>query len=184
MKYRCLNPKSDSYHHYGGRGIGVETRWLTFENFLEDMGERPEGLTLERNDVNKSYSKSNCRWATRKEQMRNRTNTVYVEKDGEKVQLSKLIEKSPASDQAVRHRLAKGMSLSEALAKPCDPRPIEVAIIAAKKSRMFVFRGVEGTLNDHCKRFGLNFDTVKYRLRNNWGMDRSFDTPVKGSLAT
>lgn len=62
---RCTNEKDTNYHHYGGRGIGVCERWnSSFENFLEDMGECPEGHSIDRINVNGNYEKSNCRWAT------------------------------------------------------------------------------------------------------------------------
>ena len=73
MKTRCLNPNSDNFQNYGGRGITVCERWLnSFENFLEDMGERPEGMTLDRVDVNGNYCKDNCRWTTNSLQVFNR----------------------------------------------------------------------------------------------------------------
>ncbi len=72
MKDRCTNPHNIDYHHYGGRGITFTERWLSFENFLEDMGERPDGRTLDRIDVNGNYCKENCRWADTLTQRHNR----------------------------------------------------------------------------------------------------------------
>ena len=72
MIRRCNNPNDKDYHKYGGRGITVCERWNSFENFIEDMGERPEGLSIDRKDVNGNYEPSNCCWATVKEQANNR----------------------------------------------------------------------------------------------------------------
>ncbi len=72
MLQRCNNPNAGNYSRYGGRGIKVCERWLKFENFLADMGERPEDMTLDRIDVEGNYEPGNCRWATAKEQSANR----------------------------------------------------------------------------------------------------------------
>lgn len=73
MKERCLNTNHQAYEFYGGRGITICNRWLlSFENFIEDMGERPEGRTLDRINNNEGYSKMNCRWATKSEQNKNK----------------------------------------------------------------------------------------------------------------
>ena len=70
MKGRCLNPKNCAFRWYGGRGISICSRWLnSFENFLEDMGERPRGMTLDRINSDGNYEPENCRWATKKQQV-------------------------------------------------------------------------------------------------------------------
>ncbi len=61
MKQRCLNSNSPDYNHYGGRGIMICERWMVFENFLADMGERPKGMTLDREDNDGHYKPSNCK---------------------------------------------------------------------------------------------------------------------------
>ena len=72
MRQRCNNPKNSKFYLYGGRGITVDPKWEDFAEFLKDMGERPEGMTLDRKDNTLGYSKENCRWATPSEQNSNR----------------------------------------------------------------------------------------------------------------
>lgn len=82
MKQRCLNPNATRYENYGGRGIKVCDRWLeSFENFMADMGFRPEPkreYSLDRIDVDGDYELSNCRWATRAEQNMNRQDYAFL----------------------------------------------------------------------------------------------------------
>lgn len=76
---RCNNPANSSAEHYGDRGISVCDRWLSFENFLADMGERPKpNLSIERKDVNGPYDPSNCIWGTASQQAKNKQKTLRV----------------------------------------------------------------------------------------------------------
>jgi len=72
MMNRCYTEYDDSYPYYGGRGISVCHQWHSLENFCADMGDRPQGMSLDRIDTNGNYEPGNVRWATRSEQMRNR----------------------------------------------------------------------------------------------------------------
>lgn len=83
MKQRCINPNNPSHKYYGERGIRVCERWLNYDNFVEDMGERPSlKHSIERIDTNGNYEPSNCRWATLIEQANNKRNNRLVEYGG------------------------------------------------------------------------------------------------------
>lgn len=97
MKQRCSNSNSNRFERYGGRGITYCERWEKFANFLEDMGLRPTGTTLDRIDNNRGYEPGNCRWATPKQQSENCERTKWVHVDGKRINLldaSKLLGKS------------------------------------------------------------------------------------------
>lgn len=88
LNSRCRNPNHHAYPNYGGRGIKVCDRWRDFENFLEDMGERPENTTIDRIDNDGDYRPGNCRWATRAKQASNMSINIKVEVDGKTLHLS------------------------------------------------------------------------------------------------
>lgn len=87
MMARCRRPTDKAFKHYGGRGISVCKRWLEFKNFYADMGNRPDGLTLERINNDGNYEPANCKWATWREQGRNTRYNRHVVLDGVKMLL-------------------------------------------------------------------------------------------------
>lgn len=89
MKARCMNPKSDRYSSYGGRGISVCERWLKFENFLVDMGECAEGMSLERRNVDGDYTTDNCMWIPSADQLENKQRTIRITFNGKTQSLAR-----------------------------------------------------------------------------------------------
>ena len=115
MKLRCDNPKNASYKNYGAKGISYCERWKIFANFLEDMGVRPEGLTLDRIDPSKDYEPGNCRWLSMKDQIRSRRIALLF--DGKP--LAELAEESGIAYGTVWRRIkVYGWSLEDALNRP------------------------------------------------------------------
>jgi hypothetical protein len=119
MKERCYNPHKDKYKYYGGRGIKVCARWSKFENFLADMGEKPAGLTLDRVDNDGDYKPSNCRWATLKEQARNKRNNHFLTFRGETRTLTEWARTLKIPQPTLSRRLIDGWRVEDALTK--DP---------------------------------------------------------------
>ncbi len=123
MIQRCTNPNHKNWKSYGGRGITVCKRWLKFKNFLEDMKECPSELTIERNDKNGNYCPENCRWATRKEQARNKRNSRYVTYKGKRWLFIELCEKYKMPYNIVYSRYyIHGWTLKRALTEPVKKR--------------------------------------------------------------
>jgi len=107
MRQRCNNKRNKDYKYYGGRGIVCCDRWKRFEKFYADMGEKPEGLTLERIDNNKGYSPSNCKWVNMKEQNRNSRNNRVIKYGGETKCVSEWAEVLKIKVTVLRYRLKK-----------------------------------------------------------------------------
>lgn len=123
MKNRCYNEKVEGYDRYGGRGIKVCGRWLGgsgFQNFMSDMGERPDGMTIERIDNDKDYSPDNCRWATMKEQCRNKRSNRWLEHNGEKRLISEWASHIGIGLSTLVGRLERGWSIKRALETPTN----------------------------------------------------------------
>lgn len=107
MWARCTNPAHSAFQHYGGRGISVCERWKSFENFLADMGEQPNGFSIERKDVMGDYSPGNCKWSTAEEQANNKRNSVFVTVNGKTQTYSQWARELGVDPGVLRRRYLK-----------------------------------------------------------------------------
>ena len=122
MLTRCTNVNDEHYELWGGRGIKVCDRWRTsFKNFYADMGDRPEGLSLDRIDNDGDYEPSNCRWATQKQQQNNRRNNTSLAFNGLTATMSDWADRLGISKVTLCARLTRyGWSVERALSTPAQ----------------------------------------------------------------
>ena len=139
MVKRCTNANNPGYRLYGARGITVCDRWRKFENFLEDMGVRPDGLTLERINNNEGYSQSNCKWATPAEQQRNRRDNNKYTFRGMTMILPDWAEKTGIDFEVLRGRFNLGWPAELALTLPATK-----SNSVLRKSRVYPKRNASG----------------------------------------
>lgn len=121
MVERCTIETHASYARYGGVGIEVCERWKVFEHFLEDMGERPDGSSIDRIDGCGNYEKTNCKWSTAKEQCRNQSRCRLLTIDGVTATIAEWCEhQTSVGYEAIRKRLRRGWSHKEAVFGKCN----------------------------------------------------------------
>lgn len=118
MLTRCRNSKARAYQNYGGRGISVCPRWLTFENFLADMGECPPGMTIERRDNDGGYEPENCYWTPKGAQAQNTRASHHITIAGETRCLAEWLRVFGISKRAFYQRVKKGWTEEQALRTP------------------------------------------------------------------
>ncbi|HDR0611642.1 hypothetical protein [Pasteurella multocida] len=120
MKDRCLNKNNKTYKYYGGRGIKVCSEWIdSFERFFLDMGEKPsKHHTLDRINTNGDYSRENCRWASKKEQVRNRHNTKMIKYKNETRPLAEWCEILGLDYANTNKRLFRKWTIERAFTEP------------------------------------------------------------------
>lgn len=107
MIARCTNAKMQSWKYYGGMGIKVCDRWRIFENFLSDMGEAPDGLSIDRIKVKGNYEPSNCRWATDIEQHNNRNDSHYLTHNWQTLTISEWARITGLNKHTIADRIRK-----------------------------------------------------------------------------
>jgi hypothetical protein len=156
MKRRCLNPKVAHFVRYGGRGIRDCARWRdSFENFLADMGERPDGATLDRKNNDGNYTPSNCRWVARKANSRNRSDSRLLTLNGQTKTLAEWVEVTGHSLATLQGRVRMGWTDKQVLTTP--PR-------ARESNHVLTIGGVSKPLSDWCKDRDISPRTVRHRL--------------------
>lgn len=167
MKARCFDKGHKQYPFYGGRGITVCKRWLDVRNFAKDMGMPPKGYTLERINNNKGYFPSNCRWATRAEQNRNKNSLRFMTINGKTKCASEWAREYGVEPYNVINRLKRGFTVEQALS-PTDLRGVYIT-----------YAGRTMRLTEWAREVGMNPDKLAQRLKRNWPMERALSPQRK-----
>lgn len=172
MLARCNNPKCKEYRWYGARGIQVCDRWHNFENFLEDMGEKPEGMSLDRYpDPNGNYDPLNVRWATAKEQARNKRDTELITYMGKTQCIPDWAEEYGIPYKLLWKRIHM------------DQMPIEKALENINHSlTLITYNGKTQHLQAWANELGIKRETLARRIKQGWSLEKAFTTPVKAPL--
>ena len=161
MKKRCYDEKNAYYKYYGLKGIKICERWLSgFSNFLEDMGRKPtKNHSIDRIDVNGDYCPENCRWATDKEQARNKTNTAYYEYNGEKMLIVDFCKKFNVTHSQFFWHIKNGKSLQEIIDYCNDYRR------KPKCHNFHTYKGIEKNQSEWASFFGVTASSMSSRIK-------------------
>lgn len=164
---RCYNPRHHSYAIYGERGICVCERWHDYDNFADDMGKPSSDCTIDRIDNDLDYGPDNCRWATRKEQARNRRDNELVTYHGVTRTLAELAETHGKDIGTVRSRLQRGMSAEKALETP----------VRESRTRsnvpLYTINGATRTLPEWSRHVGVGRRTVQSRIDRGYSVEQA-----------
>ncbi len=165
MKQRCLRTTHKSYHRYGGRGIKVCKRWLSFANFIADMGPKPSPeLTLERKRNDDGYSASNCVWASRREQQNNMEKTRRLTICGVERTLTEWRMIADLPRGLIEGRIKRGWPSDRLLDPPM--------------AMVHTFRGQTKSLDEWCREVGILPGRVRGRLHRGWTFEQALTTPL------
>lgn len=165
MRSRCERATSPDYANWGGRGIKVCDRWQSFANFLDDMGECPDGASIDRfPDNNGNYEPGNCRWATYTEQARNKTNNHLLTFNGETACIAEWSERTGISQKLIRVRILGGWSVEDALSLP---------VTGSHADKLIEFNGRRMGLAAWAKELGISKTGLHSRFSRGWSIERA-----------
>jgi len=166
MKSRCYDENNNNFYLYGARGVSISDDWLhSFDNFLRDMGERPDGMELDRINTNGNYEKGNCRWVTKKVNMRNRRNSRNLTFNGETKTIHAWAEDLGIDPEVIISRYKRGNSVERILRKDIA-KPVE--------KRMITYNGETLSVADWARKTGIKYRTIIGRLERNLPLDQVF----------
>ena len=171
MISRCENMNDISYRYYGGRGIKVCSRWrLSFKSFLDDMGYPPSKFTLDRIDASKGYSKSNCRWASKRLQAQNRSSNKMLTISGTTLCLEEWSRKSGVPATTISERLGRGWPIHDAIYKT----PLNKKSRNAEMHKAFLLMQNEVHKKAAARQAGINYWTLCKLLRKAGLTDKKY----------
>jgi len=170
MLQRCENPNAQSYANYGARGISVCPAWHNFEAFFADMGNRPTGYSLERENNDGNYEPENCRWATTVEQANNNRRNRIIVINGQSRTFAQWAKYAGLKWYTLRQRLdVCGWDIERALTEPVT------------EAEQYTFREKTMTLKEWADETGIHIDTLRSRLGNKlgWSLERTLTTGAR-----
>lgn len=170
MRSRCNSPSDPGYKNYGGRGIKVCPEWDDYARFLSDMGELLEGMSLDRIDNNKGYSKENCRWTTPLIQMQNTRRNKKLTFRGESLCVSEWSKRTGLSESGIHLRIKLGWPVERILTAPADKH-------VQTRSKWITYGGETKTIGGWARSLGMNNFTLYKRLSKGWSPERAFIKP-------
>lgn len=175
MLQRCRNPSCESFPNYGGRGITVCERWSGddgLSNFIADMGRKPSGCSIDRIDNDGPYSPENCRWATRKEQQRNRRANCNVTIGTETKCLTEWAEVLGINIKTVYKRIhVFGWEPLRALTEPVTGR--------GRRANALTVNGETRPISEWSAISGITTGTIRDRLRFGWTAENAVFQPLQ-----
>jgi len=153
MRSRCRNPKARRFARYGGRGIQVCERWQTFSNFAADMGDPPDGTSLERINRDGDYEPGNCIWADIYQQNNNKCDNRVITYEGRSLTVAQWSRELEISQHSLYNRLRQGWPPHDVLGKPL------------RVPAVYEIDGECHTVKEWCRIRGVHISTVRARMR-------------------